>query len=174
MERWQSQDECTRLESEQAGNRLGGSNPSLSASKPLAWLKSLGKDIGSGPGQVRRLQRRKAKTVVEPSADGRQRTVRVDCRSKWHGMGVMTRPVLLGELAESAEGARLLSGYTAQTVSRVRIPCSPPETHGVSQTCGAPRFSNSEPSVIPFRPRLRILIKWVAQTRYFSAELAAP
>ena len=31
-----------------------------------------------------------------------------------------------GEVAETAEGARLLSGYTDKTVSRVRIPPSPP------------------------------------------------
>lgn len=34
--------------------------------------------------------------------------------------------VKVGEVAELAEGARLLSEYTDKTVSRVRIPLSPP------------------------------------------------
>ena len=41
-----------------------------------------------------------------------------------------------GEVAETAEGARLLSGYTGNTVSRVRIPPSPPLEFNPLETVG--------------------------------------
>src|SRR2546427_815996 len=46
---------------------------------------------------------------------------------------VYTKPRLtLGEVAESAEGSRLLSGYRGKPLSRVRIPASPPfNSHAV-------------------------------------------
>ena len=43
--------------------------------------------------------------------------------------GRQTQFITNGEMAESAEGARLLSEYAGNTASRVRIPVSPPKTN---------------------------------------------